>query len=259
VIKINLCPLDELESPYWYVPDFVVAAVVGLVGFFGANYYLGTIQAEIDLANDDIASLEASIKDLEPDIARFKGLGVSIRQLENKLTALKEITVSKISRYRPVIILEHLQNLKPEGVWYTNVRVGDAGGGGGPVDEFEISGGAFDNILTAELLTALRSTATQEPDESDLRTLVYFGFLGLDDSRIEDVSTPETDGPPVSGSATALARFPRFVMRGRYLERSVATPLPPPSALRDESPETPPPEETGKPVAKGAGRATKTF
>ena len=143
---------------------------------------------------------------LNPDLERFKGLDKDIQTLNIKLDALKNITVSKISKYKPVIVLEHLQNLKPDGVWFSHVAIGtslpplerDKEGANGnaipesldakgsaPVDNdsFEVVGQAFDNLLTAELMTAIRSTGSQELDEGDLRTQVFFADLALRRSR----------------------------------------------------------------------------
>jgi hypothetical protein len=205
VIKINLCPLDELESQYWYLPDLAVAAVCLLASFLGVQYYLGTIQEEIDKVTESKVSLEDSYQKLAPDLERFKDLDADIAALNSKLQALRSITVSKISKYKPVIVTEHLQNLKPEGAWYTEIKVGIDG-----KDGFELKGQAFDSLLIAELLGAIRSTELQEVDESDLRTQVYFTDIQLD-----AVAVPKA-APKVFRE---MKPFPEFSIKGRFSER----------------------------------------
>src|SRR4051812_12451807 len=99
MIKINLCPIDELESQYWYVPDVAVAVVIAIVAFLGVQYYLGTIQEQIDVARSNVQSLNENTTKLAPDLERFKNLKKDVDELNNKLNALKAITVSKISKY----------------------------------------------------------------------------------------------------------------------------------------------------------------
>ncbi len=207
MIKINLCPIDELESQYWYVPDLALAAVVAIVGFLAVQYYLGTIQSDIEAADAKVASFNESSEQLAPDLTRFKNLKTDIDELNGKLEALKAITVSKISKYRPVIVIEHFQNLKPDGVWFDTMKIGTD-----KSDDFELKGQAFDNILTAELITALRSTESQESDEADLRTQVYFNNLSLVGSSIQP-SGPE--------GFKELGPYPVFTIKGKVMERGV--------------------------------------
>lgn len=219
MIKINLCPVDELRSPYWLVPDVAMVLTVALAAYLGVQYYLGGIQDEIDVANEHVASLQTSTRQLEPEVERFKGLQANIELLNKKLSALKSITVSKISKYKPVIVLEHLQNLKPEGAWFQSLRYGVT-----TPEQLEIQGGAFDNILTAELITALRATESQEPDDGDLRTQVYFSGLILEQSTLVRTGTGFPD----------LRNYAEFSLRGQVLERSggrAAGDPPPPSSL----------------------------
>ena len=265
MIKINLCPLDEIDSPYWYVPDVIAATIVAVAVFFATQYYLGNIQDQIDGLVAEAASLDENTAKLTPDLEKFKNLGKDIAELNAKLSALKSITVSKISKYKPVIILEHLQNLKPDGVWFETVRIGfnvsaakavTAGGAGLPQpaesaqaqevneDGFEVKGQAFDHILTAEFMTAIRSTENQEIDSGDLRTQVYFNELALIDANINKSAGGR--GFP------EMANYPVFNLRGHFSERSAqahpATPEQPPVGARDKGPKP----QTDAPVAPPA-------
>lgn len=219
MIKINLCPIDELESQYWYVPDLAVAVVVAIASFLGVQYYLGTIQEQIETTAASTQSLTDNTEKLAPVLARFKDLNRDIEELKTKLDALQAITVSKISKYKPVIVIEHFQNLKPEGVWFDSLKVGSPDN---PAS-FELKGQAFDNVLTAELMTALRSTESQEPDEADLRTQVFFNKLALDNAVVLNTS-PE--GFP------ELVSYPEFLIKGEFKERGF---MPTPAMQADEA------------------------
>ncbi len=229
MIKINLCPIDELESQYWYVPDIAVAVVIAVVSFLGVQYYLGTIQERIDTANANVASLTDSYDKLAPDLAKFASLQTDVATLNTRLNALKAITVSKISKYKPVIVIEHFQNLKPDGVWFESLKIGVE-----TPNSFEVKGQAFDNVLTAEFMTALRSTESGDSDDSDLRTQVFFNGLAL-----------EATKPPEGGVGEGfpeLVSYPEFLIKGKFQERGApAEPAPsnlPPSTVSLSSPET---------------------
>ncbi len=225
MIRINLCPLDELESEYWYVPDLACAAAIMLLSFFGAHYYLSSIQDKIDVAYEQTESLKSNTQKLQPELQRFKTLDKDIQELNGKLSALKSITVSKVSKYKPVVVLEHLQSLKPDGVWFSDIKIGvsreaptpqnDGGAGGGDVnqswDDFIITGQSFDNLLTAEFITAVRATSSQEAENSDLRTQVYF-----DDLVLQNAAIPGR--PPVS--FPELSDMPEFTLIGKIKERA---------------------------------------
>ena len=88
-----------------------------------------------------------------------------------KLRALNAITDSRLAKYRPLIAIEHLQNLKPEAVWLTTLTVEDG--------KIELEAMATDNVLVAEFITALKSTQLQDIDPADLRTQVYFSDVTL--------------------------------------------------------------------------------
>lgn len=203
MIRINLAPADELENPYWFVPDVAVFVVFGLASFLIVRSYLDSIREEIDLVREQTASYQENTAKLKPELARFDTLEKEIADLNNRIAALNRITVSKIERYKPVIVLEHLQSLRPEGLWYLEIKF-DTG-----ANSLEIRGGAFDNLIVAEFLSGLLSTKGQNVDPLDLRTQVYFDNLDLDFSNI-------------GGNPSYVAfyqQFPSFTLRVQYHEK----------------------------------------
>ena len=227
MIKVNLCPIDELENQYWYVPDLVVLVLVGIMAFAGVNYYHDGLREEMDKLTAEQQSKTESINKLMPDLERFKNLGSEISELDSKVKALQAITVSRIGKYKSLIVLEHLHNLKPDGVWLNSLRIGSDGKKAeGPVgaqalnaekigedETFEINGQAYDNILTAEYITAIRSTGGQDADAADPRTLIYFSDLDLQQAEIG-----KSQG---LGDFAEMSKFPSFILNGRFIERPV--------------------------------------
>ncbi len=218
MIKIQLCPPEELENPLWWVPDVAVAVLVVAAGYLGAQYYLGTIQEQVDTVETQAKSLKDSTEALKPDLERFKTLDGDIAALNTKLNALKKITVSKIARYKPLIAVEHFQNLRPEGVWFKSLKIGING-----KDEFDLVAQAFDNLIIAEFMTAIRATDSQDKDDGDLRTQVAFTELALADSVLGQPGGQQQGGPEGEGGGGAsrsLAAYPTFHLKGRFVERT---------------------------------------
>ncbi|MCB9228790.1 MAG: PilN domain-containing protein [Deltaproteobacteria bacterium] len=240
MIKINLAPLEELENKLWYIPDLFIILAISLSSWFGVQYYLGQIKEDIVKITEERQNYEKSYQRLKPDLERFSLLNREVDQLKKKLNSLRQITVSKISRYRPIILLEHLQNLKPDGLWF-NFLKDDS-------DEqiIRLVGGAFDNLLIAEFMSALTRTKFLEVDATDLRTQVYFPRVYL-----ERVATTGSKSSQKKGNYSAesaafakiqdqqirqsaagsywkshekdfpeMAKFPGFEMNIRYAERS---------------------------------------
>lgn len=209
MIKINLAPVDELESPVWYVPDVALILVVALAGFLGVKFYLGSVRAEIDSLTTSRDSFRKSYTQLAPDLEKFKSLDANIKTLRNKLDSLKDITISKVARYKPIIVLEHLQNLKPDGVWFWSVKII------GNANKVQIYGQTYDNLLLAEFLSSLQATATDVSDPNDLRSQVYFTDVRLEQSEVVE-----------SGKQgfLDLRRYPEFRINLTFLERGQPVP-----------------------------------
>lgn len=208
MIKINLCPIDELENRFWWVPDAVILAAVALTAYFGVDYYMNSLEQQIAIVQQETSELQEKHEQLKPDLARFKSLDADISSLQTKIESLKNITVSPIAKYKPIIALEHLHNLSPEGLWYSSIKLAEN-------SSFEVVGEVFDNLLLSEMIANLRSTESQIDDKSDLRTQVQFSGLKLVQTARNDTnSEPFKD---ITGAST-------FSLTGAYLERGEALP-----------------------------------
>ncbi len=214
MIKINLTPVEELENPYWWIPDLSVLLIALLLSLGGVYFYVSSIEAEIALQEADKNRMAAETQSLIADVEQFNSLNSKIVQLESKKISLKRITESKLVRFLPIILLENIQNLKPAGVWLTSLAFLDKkaenpavappppapgqsapaevvpppaaslyGGGEYPFI-IEISGGAESNVQIAEFMMALRATQNQSYEKSDLRTQLFFSDVAINFSQI---------------------------------------------------------------------------
>jgi Tfp pilus assembly protein PilN len=214
MIKINLCPKVELENPYWWVGDAAIVVILAFSGIYALQQYEASIQEKIDDANKRRESYETSLAELKPDLDRAEELKNDNKKLNELLVALQSITTSKIEKFKPVIVLEHLQSLKPEGVWYKSINFEEN-------NRITLEGQAFDNILVAEFAMALRATQNQESDASDLRTQVQFGELKL--KEILTTGSVELNPLPSAG-VPAMTGYPTFNLSLNVVEKAAAAP-----------------------------------
>jgi len=174
MIVINLAPPEELENRYWYAFDLLIFC-------FSFLLFLGMSQIYIQHVENKITSIEAETKEtttqiaqLAPSLKRFDEIHHIIESEERNLRSIQNITTSKISRYEPVVLLEYLQTLKPDGVWISYIEEKSESA------TINLTGGAFNHTAVAEFMTALSETQYAKHTNQDVRSLVYFTMVTLE-------------------------------------------------------------------------------
>ena len=206
MIRINLAPEEELQNPYPWIPDLSIFALTLVVGFVLMNFFIHLKESDIDTVKNSINRMETSDASWTESERLWRQINVKNRQLEEREKALRMITESKLARYRPVLLMEHLQTLKPEGVWLSKVQMLKSStpkkssglknsksnaSNSGLWDEITVQGHALDHVLLADFISALKSTQTQDVEPSDLRTQIYFDMVSLQQSRASDTDNGE--------------------------------------------------------------------
>jgi len=216
VIRINLAPKEELESQLWFLPELILMLIVGFVVFTVVALEMSDIKDNIATVTATRNDLNERAKQILPKLERFKTLGKDKESLMVKLRALQMITDSKLAKYRPLIAIEHLQNLKPESVWLSSLTL---------VEENKIEFDAFatDNILVAEFISALKSTQFQDADPSDLRTQIYFSQVVLSGTSAVEAAPGQNAASAESSDGSGAVRFKLTLT---ISERTPAAPAP---------------------------------
>ena len=193
MLKIQLCPESEFENRFWWAPDLVAFVVVCAIGWMAAGFFLGQITDEtnrLTQATDRWTKEEASLK---TQVEIFKGLEQDAQILTRKIENIKKITVSKTDKVWPIVGLEQLQTLRPEGIWYQTLEWNEDGG-------IAIVGAGTDSLLISEFLMGLRETMNPQTWSQDIRTM-----SGFKDIMVETV---ESKGDPIfSDIKTGVLNF----------------------------------------------------
>ncbi len=173
MIKIQLAPYDELEDKNWWVPDAMALVLALFLSNFLVSSYVDRLENEILEIQAQTEEFNRSIAAIQPEIAVFKGIENKISELKAVISALSSITVSRLTKYRPVVVLEQIQALKPDGLWFTSIKEDTA------ARKITISGFAFDSILIGQFMSELGATKLQRFDPSDIRSQLNFSQVKL--------------------------------------------------------------------------------
>lgn len=173
MIRINLAPPSALKNKVWFVPELTLFLSVTFMVWYSSFLFLESIRNETKSIKRETQSIKADASKLLPEVKRYKVVKAQVDEIDQKLLSLKKVTVSKVSRYTPIILLEHLQTMKPIGLWLKGVQIDSAN------NQIHIKGGAFDNLLIAEFIAKLESTEDQEIIRDDVRTFIYFSKIQL--------------------------------------------------------------------------------
>lgn len=195
MIHVNLAPELEIEEPNWWVGD---AIVFGLS--LGAAFLIClAIGALLDSKNNRIEAkinkYRSDARSLAPKIAKYKDLNKQSAKLELMITELSKLYENEHKLLRPIVWLENLQRMKPQGVWLSEVSLNDFG------KKFTVNGGGESNSLVAEFIRNLRSVEKGSYVDSDPRT--WFAARGI---QLEQVGTS------AGKSASGLEGLPRFTL-----------------------------------------------
>jgi Tfp pilus assembly protein PilN len=163
-----------MENPYWYLPEASMFILSLVITWFAVQANLDYTVDKITELDNNIVLKSTSLSSIRLETSRYSKLDGDIENLNEKLNSLQKITVSKIARFKPVILMEHLQNLKPDGVWFSYISDNTK------EKTLTVIAKAFDSILIAEFMSALKATQSQVVEDSDLRTQVYFDRIRLE-------------------------------------------------------------------------------
>lgn len=184
MIKINLAPTSELENPYWWLPDLLILLVVAGIGWAGVTMYSQSVKIGLEALTVEKRKFDKDYDELAPKLESFKNLTALIKDIEDKEKSVSKVRGDDFTRYRPVLALEVIQALKPEGAWINKIISSGDG------SKFTISGVAFNNAILSEFITNLESLNEQKQDPLDLRTFVRVENIVLERSVVgqKDVS-----------------------------------------------------------------------
>lgn len=187
MIRINLAPPESLKNKVWFVPELLLLIVLTSAVWLTVEVYLSGIEQETARITAETDEIINNIAKLHPDIERFEQVTKQTIGLKGRLDSLESITVSKVGRYLPVILLEYLQLLKPEGMWFDSIQQKS------DQSQVHIQGGAFDNLLIAEFMASISDTRFQDINPNDVRTFIYFPNITLE--QITSEAGKQTDKP----------------------------------------------------------------
>lgn len=182
MLKINLVPFEELDNKRWFVPDLLVVLILAAGAGISLLAYEQSFEDKIASAQEEISTLVSSQKKLETTIKQFASLQGENEALREQLASLEHITTAKVPRYRPVMLMEMLQNLKPQGLWFKAVEEQTANG------QVTIRGESYDKLLVAHFISALHTSRNPNTSVKGVGKGLYFSKVHL--KQMQDAGEP---------------------------------------------------------------------
>lgn len=123
MLRINLVPEETIRNTLWWTLPCVIGTLVALVCIVGVRLYLDSLKINTTVLNSKKTEINAQIESLKEKNKEFDPLNDEVTKLATKIEALQQITTSKLATYKPLIILELIQKLKPDQIWFTNIMI----------------------------------------------------------------------------------------------------------------------------------------
>ena len=192
LIRINLAPFEEIEDNFWWISDAAVFMLFAALSWFSVEYHLDAIREETARKEASTVQYKNALNSVKPQIDRVRDLKKNIEELGTIYESITRITESKLARYLPIILLEHIQILRPDGVWLDSISYGkslESNSDGqeqtdNQLPDLIVEGGALTNTILAEFMTLLKATKNQDIDPNDIRTQAFFSAVSIDFSRL---------------------------------------------------------------------------
>ncbi len=174
MIKINLVPADEIENKYWYAIDLALLAALFLISYVSLDFYKKSFQEKLDHLIAEQTEIESHIKKMSNTGKKYELLQNKISELEKKSFSLSLITTSDLEKSKPIIALEIIQDKLPKGIWFDQLIHEQDN------HSFQITGGAYDNLLISEFISDLSLISSEKENIQDVKSRIFFPKIHLE-------------------------------------------------------------------------------
>ena len=230
-INLNLAPKKSTELKLWFLGEILVVVLSYIASSSLVDILENDLRREIQKVNEESLIVTKNIRRLKEDVKKYEALKEEEEKLVDIIKSVKNITVSKIKRFKPLILMEHIQNLKPPGLWLKSYVDNSS------ESVIYISGRSLDSLIVTEFVSALRATGRQEYNPDDLRSQVYFEVSNLNYIKMREArggnprSSNKSKPLPIDKRLTEnsssssdlfpeIDRGPEFTMNIIYQERN---------------------------------------
>ena len=173
MIDINLKPYDDSSYKRMWLYDILIILIVGGAGLFLLHLYNNNISSDISLYEGRIIASQAKLKELHSYALDYDYRDEHLHVLQEKIAELRYIKISPLERYKPVILIEHLQNLLPPQIWLSSIKYDDYN------SSINVKGMGYNNLIISKFMHALKSTQSHDFNENELRSQVYFSDINI--------------------------------------------------------------------------------
>gem|GEM_PF-5948317 len=216
MIEINLTPESEIKSHTWFIPDLIVLfAFVGIA--FGVDKFkIGSLKNEINSIQASYESTSKELQGLSEESKNYYSLKKRLETIRNKIFSITKLTQNVINHYKPILLIELIQNNRPEYLWLSYIE------NDGKNSILKIGGAALESRMIAIFIKKLKDSKDSITQASQLLTQIYFSQIALEKiskskSNISLTQTNELDQKLLQviqkdneGATSSLNNFPQY-------------------------------------------------
>lgn len=173
MIFINLTPEDEIRSKTWFVPDLLFACMlVGAIWAY-AGFELEILRSDINFTLTKTKRADKELKELSEESKKYYTLNARIQTINNKILAINTLTSNLLRHYRPLLLIEKIQQARPESLWLYSLEHDHAN------SIIKLSGGALHSSDVANFIQELKKPASNR-NGNKLYTQIQFSKTALE-------------------------------------------------------------------------------
>lgn len=118
--------------------------------------------------------INKKLKDLSGESKKYYSLSNRIQIINNKILSINTLTSNLIRHYKPILVIELLQLLRPENLWFYYIEHDHNN------SIIKIGGSALENEMIANYITTLKKTKNKNRLDSNLISQIYFSNTSLE-------------------------------------------------------------------------------
>ncbi len=219
MIEINLTPESEIKSYTWFVPDLIVLlAIVG--GAFGfEKFKIGSLKLEIANIQENYETTSTQLRGLSEESKNYYSLKKRLEVIRNKIFSITKLTQNLINHYKPLLLIELIQNNRPEFLWLSYIEHDEKS------SILKIGGAALESRMIAVFIKKLKESKESINPVSKLLSQIYLSQIALEkisksksnitlnQTNVLDQKLLQVIQEDTEGATSSLNNFPQYSLQ----------------------------------------------
>ena len=144
-----------------------------MLGFATLRLKFGTLGNDLSAKRQELSSLEAQAASAKQFTTQYTSLQEVSNSKSHRYDLLADRLAEDFGKYQPLLVIDAIQAIKPEGVWFDDFKIERFG------EDLEINASAKSGLLVAEFITKLKATYDSVAEKDDYLSQVKFRNISI--------------------------------------------------------------------------------